>query len=167
MRTLCHPSGTRPFCIWKNMILTQRFDKMHKRYSSLYLNTFTEENEAFYGSRKNFTLLSKFNFVMIQRGNSFKFWFRRSAKYCKEELVPLAIKARFKISSLFQFSNFTYLLTMLTLRMIAACILKALKFFLSTLSRGKMEIMLLLLFKRIKATSYFNESESLCLHSSQ
>lgn len=93
-------------------------------HSSLYLNAFTEENEDFFhnSGKKNLALLSKFKFLMIQSGNSFKFLFRRSAKYCQEELVLPVLKAHFKISSLFQFSDLTYLMTVLTLRMIVESI---------------------------------------------
>lgn len=94
-------------------------------HSSLYLNAFTEENEDFFynSGKKNFALFSKFNFPMMQSSNSFKFLFRRSAKYCQEELLLPAIKACFKISSLFQFSDLTYLMTILTLRKTAESIL--------------------------------------------
>lgn len=61
---------------------------------------------------------------MIQSSNSFKFLFRKSVRYCQEELVLPAIKACFKISSLFQFNDLTYLMTILTLSIIAENILK-------------------------------------------
>lgn len=101
-------------------------DKTPKCHTVLYLNTSTEENKDFiYNSgKKNLALLSKVNFLTIQSGNSFKFLFRKSAKYCQKELVLPAIKPCFKISGLFQFSYLTYLMTTLTLRMIVESTLK-------------------------------------------